>query len=101
MRADRRLCVDQSGTRLVEANTPESASLLIAKGREIPAEDVRRLGLVLHEGRVMQASQVPAPAPAAVTPEVAPLADIVHPAGAMPEPTRVMPPESKRSGKKV
>jgi hypothetical protein len=59
--ADRRLYLERTGSRLVAENDPEAAFLLIAKGHEIPAVDVKRLDLVLHEGRVMQASQVPAP----------------------------------------
>jgi hypothetical protein len=59
--ADRRLCLTRHRDRLVEENTPEAAWLLVGKGHEIPAAEVKRLGLVVHEGRVMQASQVPAP----------------------------------------
>jgi hypothetical protein len=59
--ADRRLCLTRHRDRLVEENTPEAAWLLVGKGHEIPAAEVKRLGLVVHEGRVMQASQVPQP----------------------------------------
>jgi hypothetical protein len=56
--ADRRLCLTRHRDRLVEENTPEAAWLLVGKGHEIPAAEVKRLGLVVHGGRVMQASQV-------------------------------------------
>ena len=101
MLADRRLCLDRSQSRLVEAGTPDSAWLLAGKGQEIEPEDVKRLGLVQWgDGRVMQGPEpVADPVPVIEPVEVEPLADIVHPAGAMPEP--ILPPESRRSRKKV
>jgi enoyl-CoA hydratase/carnithine racemase len=96
--ADRRLCLDLSRTRLVEANTAESAFLLAGKGQEIEADEVKRLGLVVHEGRVMQASQVPEPVyemamePAA---EMAPEPDAEPKAEAEAAP--IMPSQPRRS----
>jgi hypothetical protein len=86
MRADRELCLDRGQSRLVEAGSVESAWVLIGKGQEIPDAEVKRLGLVMHEGRVMQASAIPA----AVDPE--PAVEMT------PEP--IMPPESRRSRRK-
>jgi hypothetical protein len=57
MIADRRLCLDRRQSRLVEENTPEAAWLLVGKGHEIPASEVKRLGLEMVDGRVQQ--QVP------------------------------------------
>jgi hypothetical protein len=101
MRADRRLCLDRRQERVVEANTPEAAWLLVGKGHEIPAAEVKRLGLVVHEGRVMQASQVPAPqAPESVANNDM-MAQGVSPAP-MPEPApepeakRIWPSQAKR-----
>lgn len=69
MRADRRLYLDVSMSRLVEEC--DAAFLLVAKGHEIPAADVKRLDLRVVDGRVVQ--HVPEP----VSP--APLADVVLP----------------------
>ena len=101
MRADRRLYVDKDWTKLVPEGSAEAAFLLNAPGQDIEAEHVKRLGLeVWADGRVMQGPEpviAPEPEPeAVVSPE--PLADVVRPAGAMPEP--IMPPQSKRSRKK-
>jgi hypothetical protein len=86
---------DQS--RLVEENTPEAAWLLAGKGQEIPREAVKRLGLVVHEGRVMQASQVPAHP--RVEPEVLPgpevLPEMDNTESEM-ESEPIMPSESRR-----
>jgi hypothetical protein len=93
MRADRELCLDRGQTRLVEAGSVESAWVLIGKGQEIPDAEVRRLGLVLHEGRVMQRS-------------AAPVVEVLHMVDAAPKPMvevapePIMPPESRRSRRK-
>ena len=88
MRADRRLYVDKDWTRLVPEGSAEAAFLLNAPGQEIEPELVKRLGLVEVDGTVQQRSVVPD----------APLADVVQPAGAMPEP--ILPPQVRRSRKK-
>jgi enoyl-CoA hydratase/carnithine racemase len=99
--ADRRLYLERTGSRLVAENDPEAAFLLIAKGHEIPAADVKRLGLVVHEGRVMQASQVPQAPLAEKAPESVANNDMmaqgVSPAP-MPEPEakRIWPSQVKR-----
>jgi hypothetical protein len=101
MRADRRLCLDLSRRRLVEANTAASAFLLAAKGQDLEPEDVQRLGLVLHEGRVMQASQVPAKPEPVVAPEPMPAKIELDatPAAEM-APAPILPPQSRRSRRK-
>ena len=96
MLADRTLYLDRSRTRLVGETDPDVAWLLVWKGREIPAEDVKRLGLVLwSDGRVMQG---PEPMdPPAVMPE--PAAEMAPESPAAPaEP--IMPPQSRRSRRK-
>lgn len=85
MRADRRLYLDVSMSRLVEEC--DAAFLLVAKGHEIPAADVKRLGLqVWSNGMVMQGPEPVATAKVwmagpGVDPIVpnAPLADVVLP----------------------
>jgi hypothetical protein len=57
MQADRRLYLDRQQTRVVEANTVEAAFLLAAKGHEIPAAVIKRLGLEMVDGRVRQPEQ--------------------------------------------
>ena len=52
--ADRRLYLDRTRARLVEADSSEAASLLAGAGRPIDAAEWRRLGLVFREGRVEQ-----------------------------------------------
>jgi hypothetical protein len=99
--ADRRLCLTRYRDRLVEENTPEAAWLLVGKGHEIPAAEVKRLGLVVHEGRVMQASQVPQAPPAEKAPESVANNDMmaqgVSPAlESMPEP-KMWPSQAKRA----
>ena len=101
MRADRWLYLDRSRTRLVAQNDPAVGWLLNAPGQEIAPAEVKRLGLVIHEGRVMQADQVPQPAPAAVTPEPAVETTPEPPAAPASEPELddappIMPPESRR-----
>jgi hypothetical protein len=104
MHADRRLYLDRTQSRLVGESDPECAWLLAARGHEIAAADVKRLDLrVWADGTVQQGPEpvvkvAPAwePKPAVVSPE--PLADVVRPAGAMPEP--IMPPQAKRTWKK-
>lgn len=107
MRADRRLYTDKYGKLVEEA---QADFLLAAKGHEIAPELVKHLDLrVWSDGRVMQGPEpvveeikaylgvVAAPEPAPVVPDE-PLADVVRPAGAMPEP--ILPPEARRSRKK-
>ena len=94
LRADRRLCLDRSLSRLVEETSEDAAIMVTAKGDEVPADLVKRLDLrVWSDGRVMQGPEPmpdapPAPEPVAeVAPvEVAPVEGLVSPAGAMPEP---------------
>jgi len=92
LRADRRLCLDRSLSRLVEETSEDAAIMVTAKGDEVPADLVKRLDLrVWSDGRVMQGPEpvaepvveVVAPEPAV---EVAPVEGLVSPAGAMPEP---------------
>lgn len=79
--ADRPLCVDRTLSVLVEDGSPESAYLLVGKGQVIQPDDVKRLGLRMAEGRVVQSAEpVKAPEPKAAV-----------------EPEPIMPPESKRS----
>jgi hypothetical protein len=95
MLADRRLYVSRDG-RLVEEADVEAAFMLAAKGHEIPAETVRRLGLWWHwaDGRVMQGAEpvVEVEAPVEMTPP-----ELV----AEDEPEPIMPPQSRRSRRKV
>jgi hypothetical protein len=104
MRADRRLYMDRHQMKLVPENSPESAFLVAATGQEIAPEMVKRLDLVIHEGRVMQASQVPAKAtePVAmakppVEPEPASEPEPAAEAPSIDPAPRIMPPESRRS----
>lgn len=93
MRADRHLYLDRSRTRLVGETDLEVAWMLAGKGQEIDPGEVRRLKLVVHEGRVMQQADVPAPEPVAVEPEP----EMVE--GYEPnEP--IMPPKVRRSRRK-
>lgn len=106
LRADRRLCLDLSLSRLVEENTPEAAFLLAGTGQEIPADAVKRLDLRVRGGRVVQGPEAVTEAvaePEADSGPVAPLADIVHPAGAMAEPARppVTPYEKAKAPRKT
>jgi hypothetical protein len=95
--ADRRLCLTRHRDRLVEENTPEAAWLLVGKGHEIPAAEVKRLGLVVHEGRVMQASQVLAEkAPASVANNDM-MAQGVSPAPEMAPEPKMWPSQAKRA----
>ena len=104
MRADRRLHLDRDQLRLVPETSPECTWLLAAKGHEIPTEMVKRLGLVMHEGRVVQADQVPQPEPAAVMPGPAVETTPEPPAAPAPEPADdpqpIMPPQSRRRRRK-
>ncbi len=95
MQADRSLHMNRSQTRLVEEQSPEAGWLLAAKGHEIPADMVKRLGLVEHDGRVVQACDVPAPEPEP-EPEIVPEPE----PEAVADPEPIMPPESKRSRRK-
>jgi hypothetical protein len=93
MLADRRLYVSRDG-RLVEEADVEAAFMLAAKGHEIPAETVKRLGLCQWaDGRVMQGAEpvVEAEAPVEMTPP-----DLM----AEDEPEPIMPPQSRRSRRK-
>lgn len=54
MIADRTLCLDKTATRLVPEGSTESAYQLVNAGREIPSDEVARLGLVVVDGRVEQ-----------------------------------------------
>jgi hypothetical protein len=54
MVADRTLCLDKTATRLVPEGSAESAFQLVNAGREIPEDEVARLGLVVVSGRVEQ-----------------------------------------------
>jgi hypothetical protein len=99
--ADRRLYLDRSQARLVEESDPACAWLLVGKGQEIPAEKVKRLGLVVHEGRVMQASQVPAPkAPEPEMEEVKEYLGITAEPEPEPESRPIWPSAARRSRKK-
>ncbi len=88
MRADRRLYLDRGQTALVAE--PEAAWLLAATGQEIPEAEVKRLGLVVQDGRVVQASAEPVVEMAAA-PEPA-----LEPAAAEPAPAPIMPPQARR-----
>lgn len=92
MRADRALYLDASQTRLVTETSPESAWFLVGKGHEIPAAEVKRLGLSQwSDGRVMQGAEPkPVPKPVAAP---APKAEPVAPA--MQEPKAKAPPKPK------
>ena len=68
MIADRNLYLDKTSSRLVAEGSAESAFQLINAGREIPDEEVERLGLYLDKDRkVAQKGAAPekAPSPAA------------------------------------
>jgi hypothetical protein len=66
--ADRRLYLDQDG-KVVEADDPNRASLLVAQGGSIPLADAERYGLVTVEPQQVKAVAAPkankAAAPAA------------------------------------
>lgn len=57
--ADRRLCLTADGQRLVEAGALEAAVLFAAKGQPIPEADVKRLGLAMVDGKVVQGGAAP------------------------------------------
>lgn len=57
--ADRNLYLDASQNALVEEGDYRCASLLCGKGRAIYADEVKRLGLVVVDGRVVQSSNEP------------------------------------------
>lgn len=58
--ADRPLCLAADRQTLVEAGDLHAAFVLVARaGKEIPAAEVDRLGLVLVKGRVQQGSAEP------------------------------------------
>jgi hypothetical protein len=110
MIADRRLCLDRSMSRLVEESNPEAAFLLAAKGQEIAFEAVKRLGLSVRDGRVVQPSTEPEEAtPTSEESGPVPTESVHEPAGEVPpevpptdapvEPERepIIPPESRRS----
>ncbi len=79
--ADRRLCVDRTWATLLEETSPDVAALLAAKGQEIPADVVARMGLVVwSDGRVMQGREP--------KPEVNPIEGFMPTALAMPEPVK-------------
>lgn len=79
MIADRTLCLDKTATRLVPEGSPESAYQLVNAGREIPQEEVERLGLYLDaQGKISQRG---------ADPEIA------------TEPAEDVPAEKKSSGK--
>jgi hypothetical protein len=54
MIADRTLCLDKTASRLVPEGSVESAFQLVNAGREIPEDEVARLGLVVVDGCVEQ-----------------------------------------------
>jgi hypothetical protein len=47
----------EGGQRVVEANDPDAAYLLVAAGDTIPAEQVEALGLSVSSGKVKQAAK--------------------------------------------
>jgi hypothetical protein len=95
MLADRRLYVSRDG-RLVEEADVEAAFMLAAKGHEIPAETVKRLGLCQWaDGRVMQGAE---PEPASVWPDSVTDEQVAQIMDEPPEP--IMPPQSRRSRRK-
>lgn len=69
--ADRRLYVTEDRATLVEEGDARARYLFAAPGHGIPAADVARLSLVMHEGRVVQgdpADEPPADEPPADEP---------------------------------
>jgi hypothetical protein len=94
MKADRRLYLDRTQSRLVEEADTASAWLLAAKGQEIAPAEVKRLGLVMHEGRVMQGYPETSP----VMPE--PAVEMTPEPPAAPEVSPIMPSQSRRSRRK-
>lgn len=104
MIADRRLCLDRSQSRLVEAGSVDSAFLLAGKGQEIPAETVKALGLVRwSDGRVMQGPEPVKVSTANLPPEVEPEVGTGDEAPEMsvsappPAQASIMPPQSRRT----
>lgn len=76
--ADRRLYLAADEQTVVEEGDARSAFLLCAAGAEVPAPDVRRLGLAAVDGRIVQrpaAPDAPKAAPPAEDKEAAPPAD--------------------------
>lgn len=63
MIADRTLCFDKTDKLVLEGSV-ESAYQLVNAGREIPSDEVARLGLSVVDGRVVQASPAPIEEPA-------------------------------------
>ena len=91
MLADRRLYLDRHGTLVAETD-PSVAFLLAAKGHEIPAGEVKRLGLQMwSDGRVMQGPEPVVEMAPEPMPEPEPEPEVMEP------PVRIMPPEVKRS----
>lgn len=72
--ADRALCLTADLSTVVEDGDPRSAFVLCGLGGMIPASEVARLDLHVHDGRVMQgpAEQRRQPEEAAVAEETAP-----------------------------
>lgn len=66
-KSDRRLYLDAEG-KVVEADDPSRAQLLVSKGGEIPMEDARRYGLVGDAQEAPTAPQQPAEQREAGTP---------------------------------
>jgi hypothetical protein len=77
--ADRRLYVTADRSRLVEDGDGAAAFLLAPPGTEIDPTDVKRLGLVVVDGKVTQA---PAEAAAPIASAEAPAAEATPPAPA-------------------
>lgn len=97
MRADRRLYLDRSRTRLVAENAPDAAWLLNARGQAIDPVDVNRLGLVEVDGVVMQQAEAAAIAAAKAEPEPEPEPEQQSEAPVDVEPREpIMLPQSRR-----
>lgn len=59
--ADRRLFLDPSRERLIEAGHEDAAYLLAAPGHRIPRAEAKRLNLVVQDDRIVQAPAKPLP----------------------------------------
>lgn len=59
--ADRRLYTDATKSVVLEEGDETAAFVLCGKGSTIPTATVRKLGLVIENGRVVQPKEKPAP----------------------------------------
>lgn len=87
--SDRRLYLDATKTVVLEHGDLDAAFVLCGQGSTIPSVTVRKLGLVLENGRVVQLKEKPAPVV------------VEHKEAAKPEDKQAAPPkENKAKGRR-